>query len=520
MTVNADNQAAVTAFLANPETHGSTEPVEVIETHISKVFLAGDRAFKLKRAVDLPYAHFGTPQLRLETCEKEVALNAPNAPGMYLGVRTITINDMGELSFGGKGSLVDSVVEMVRFDQDALFDPMAVAGKLTAPLLSDLARSIAHIHKAAPVVRASGGADNIAGVLDINRAGFATSHVFSDAEVDAFDAAFRHRLERHAETLDARERSRWVRRCHGDLHLRNICMFKGEPTLFDCIDFNDQIATVDVLYDLAFLLMDLWHRGFRDFANLVANRYFDASGSNWGYEVLPFFMAVRAAVRAHVTATFAEHATEDQERQQRIAREYFEMGCEILNARPAGVLAICGLSGSGKTTVAAALAPEFGAPPGARIVSSDRTRKATLGFPAENALPEEAYRTEVSDEVYRQVAATTASLATSGASAIAEAVFDRAERRKALEIAVAEQSFTGIWLSANPNTLKRRVEDRPKGISAAGLPVLDKQLKYDIGPQDWNEISSEAPLADIVSSILGCTRDSLEGDMSVRINHE
>ena len=508
MTRHPADQAAVTAFLATPASYGSTGSVEVIETHISKVFLVDDRAYKLKRAVELPYAHFGTPELRHDTCEKELALNAPNAPGLYLRVRKITRSASGELAFDGEGALADSVVEMVRFDQEALFDRMAVAGKLTAPLLNDLAGTIAEAHNLAPVIHAGSGSDNMAGVLDINKAGFGTSNIFTEAEVNAFDAAFRRRLERHAETLDDRERSGLVRRCHGDLHLRNICMFEGRPTLFDCIDFSDQIATVDVLYDLAFLLMDLWHRGFHDFANLVANRYFDASGTHQGYELLPFFMAVRAAVRAHVTATFAEQAGEGMAEQARIAREYYDVGREILEARPAGILALGGLSGSGKTTVAEALAPKFGAPPGARIVESDRTRKAIFNLPAEDALPEAAYRSEVSDEVYRLLTEAAGSLAKSGSSAIVGAVFDRPGRRDALEAAVAGFPFTGVWLSAEPDTLRRRVKTRPKGASDADLPILEQQLRHSVGPQRWEEESAESPPNEVAASILDLLRDS------------
>jgi aminoglycoside phosphotransferase family enzyme/predicted kinase len=506
MTRHPANQAAVTDFLSTPASHAGTGPVEVIDTHISKLFLVGDRAFKLKRAVDLPYAHFATPELRHETCEKEVALNTPNAPGLYLGVRKITQTASGELAFDGDGRLVDSVVEMVRFKQGALFDQMATAGELTAPLLNDLAGTIAQAHDLAPVVHTGSGSDNMAGVLDINRAGFGTSNVFTEAEVNAFDAAFRRRLERHAETLDDRERSGLVRRCHGDLHLRNICMFEGRPTLFDCIDFSDQIATVDVLYDLAFLLMDLWHRGFHDFANLVANRYFDATGTQQGYELLPFFMAVRAAVRAHVTATFAEQAAEGMAEQAGIARQYFELGRTILEAKPAGILALGGLSGSGKTTVAEALAPKFGAPPGARIVESDRTRKALFNLPAENALPEAAYRSEVSDEVYRHLGAAAGSLVNSGASAIVGAVFDRPERRDALEAAVSGLPFTGVWLSAAPVTLRRRVEMRPKGASDADLPILERQLEQSVGQPGWEVVSAEARPDEIVASILDLLR--------------
>ncbi len=248
--MNPADQTDAIAFLTRPATYGIASPVETMETHISRIFLAGDRAFKMKRAVRLPYADFSTPDLRLAACRKEVELNSRTAPRLYLGVRLITRGSDGRPAFDGSGELLDAVVEMMRFDQSALLDRMAEAGALTPDLMTRTARMIARFHRDAPVVHAGGGAQNLAGVLDINRAGFAASHVFAPSEVTALDAAFRTALSRHAAVLDRRESAGKVRRCHGDLHLRNICLLEGEPCLFDCIEFNDQIATVDVLYDL------------------------------------------------------------------------------------------------------------------------------------------------------------------------------------------------------------------------------------------------------------------------------
>ena len=255
-----EDQEAAIAFLLDPTAYGETGSVEAIETHISRIYLVGERAYKMKRAVKLPYVDFSTAALRLAACEKEVELNSKTAPGLYLGVRRITRAPDGSLVFGGTGGLVDAVIEMVRFDQSKLLDRMAVAGDLTPTLMTAVARMIVRYHRAAPLLHSGGGAANLAGVLDINEAGFATSHVFAKAEIDTFSKVFRTALTRHSELLDRREAAGKVRRCHGDLHLRNICLLDGEPRLFDCIEFNDQIATVDVLYDLAFLLMDLWHR--------------------------------------------------------------------------------------------------------------------------------------------------------------------------------------------------------------------------------------------------------------------
>lgn len=503
----AEDQKAAIALLADPATHGSARPVDTIETHISRIFLAGDRAFKMKRAVKLPYADFSTPDLRLATCWKEVELNSVTAPGLYLGVRRITREPDGSLALDGKGELVDAVVEMRRFDQSALLDRMALAGKLTPELLTDTARMIVRFHRSAPVIHATGGAANLAGVLDINKAGFATSHVFDGREIAALDASFRRALARHAALLDQREAAGKVRRCHGDLHLRNICMVEGEPCLFDCIEFNDGIATIDVLYDLAFLLMDLWHRGFSEFANLVMNRYLDESDDEDGFGLLSFLMAVRAAVRAHTTATQAEETEGRTDSLFAEARSYFELAGNLLEDRPARLIAIGGLSGSGKSTIAQALAAHVGAPPGARIVESDRVRKALHGVPPETRLPDKAYRPEVSEKVYREMAWRAGLILSQGGSVVADAVFDRAADRERIgaEASERELPFLGIWLQADPAVLWQRVRERRSGPSDATVDILSRQLQRHADGISWHKVDSARETDAVVSDILRMT---------------
>lgn len=502
--MDSDGQAGAIAFLSDAATHGIGRPVEILETHISRIFLAGDRAYKMKRAVKLPYADFSTAELRLATCQREVDLNSRTAPELYLGARRITGKADGELEFDGEGALVDAVVEMKRFDQSALFDRMAQAGELTPALMTETARMIRRFHHGAPVVHSGGGAANIESVLDLNRAGFATSHVFARAEIDTLDASFRAALARHAALLDRRETAGKVRRCHGDLHLRNICLVGGAPRLFDCIEFSEAIATIDILYDLAFLLMDLWHRGFPELANLVANRYLDEADDEDGFALLPFFMAIRAGVRAHVTATQAQQSGEKSGRLASEAKAYFELASTLLAERPVHLVAIGGLSGSGKTTVAERLAAHVGAPPGARIVESDRIRKAMHGVPAETRLPDEAYRPEMSERVYREMARRAGLILSGGGSVAANAVLDRPEDRKRIGRVAEDRStpFLGIWLEASPDILRQRVERRKGGPSDATVDILSRQLQRAAGAIAWRKLDAGQEAAKTVDAIL------------------
>ncbi|TPL12906.1 bifunctional aminoglycoside phosphotransferase/ATP-binding protein [Mesorhizobium sp. B2-4-11] len=495
-----DEQQAAASFLLDPATHGAVGAVEAIETHISRIFLVGQRAYKMKRGVKLPYVDFSAPALRLAACEKEVELNSKTAPGLYLSVRRITREADGKLAFNGTGQMVDAAIEMVRFDQSKLLDRMATAGELTPALMTAVARMIVSYHRAAPTIHNGGGSSNLAGVLDINEAGFATSHVFAKAEVTSFAEAFRNALARHSGLLDRREAAGKIRRCHGDLHLRNICLLDSEPRLFDCIEFNDQIASIDVLYDLAFLLMDLWHRGFPQLANLVMNRYLDEADDEDGFVLLPFFMAVRAAVRAHVIATQVEERSADSDRLVAEARSYFDLARTFLQERPARLVAVGGLSGSGKTTVAEALAAHFGAAPGARIVESDRVRKAMHGVPPETRLPDKAYRPEVSDRVYREMAWRAGLILSQGGSVVADAVFDRPADRERIEKAARSRAirFSGFWLEADPLVLWQRVSERKGGPSDATIEILSRQLERNATQSGWRKIDADRMLADIV----------------------
>jgi aminoglycoside phosphotransferase family enzyme/predicted kinase len=499
-----EDQTSIIAFLKR-ELGEPAWPPEIIETHISLVFLTQDRAFKLKRAVKLAYVDFSTPALRLDACLKEVALNARTAPDLYLGVRRITRKADGQLAFDGRGETFDAVVEMARFDQDRIFDEMALAGKLTPALMTELAYAIAQFHQSAPPIYPGSGAAIIAGVLDINENAFAACHLFPRAEVERLNRAFREVLARHTPLLDRRGLAGKIRRCHGDLHLRNIYLAGEKPQLFDCVEFNEAIATIDVAYDLAFLLIDLWHRGLHALANLVMNRYFDASGEDDAFVLLPFLMALRAAIRAHVTATQIEESESACPEMAIAGNDYFALAQALLHGHPSPHLfAIGGLSGSGKSTLAEALAPAIAPPPGARILESDRIRKAMHGVRPEARLGSDAYRPELSTKVYQMLSARAALILAAGGAVVVDAVFDNPAHRALIEESAraAGVPFTGVWLEAAPSVLRQRVERRNGGVSDATVDVLEAQLRRGAGDNGWIRVDAGRPAGEIAHALV------------------
>ncbi|CAG4914005.1 unnamed protein product, partial [Acidocella sp. C78] len=288
-----DQQAAI-AFLSRPASYGlAGGRVERIASHCSIVFLAADRAYKLKRAIRYAALDYTTLAARRAACEAELTLNRRTAPALYLAVRRITRDEAGRLAFDGPGETLDCVVMMRRFAQADLLDAMAPAGALTPALMRALGAGIARFHLAAARRPDHGGSAAVARVIADNArelarftrpadgpapGGPAPGGPLLDGEaVAALGRRAEASLASLAPLLDRRRASGWVRRCHGDLRLANICLFRGRPTLFDCIEFSDEIGCIDTLHDLAFLLMDLELRGRRDLANALFNADQDAA---------------------------------------------------------------------------------------------------------------------------------------------------------------------------------------------------------------------------------------------------
>jgi len=297
-------QQEVIAFLARAESYGAPgERVECIETHGSLVFLQGQRAYKLKRAIAYAALDFLSLDSRERACRAELRLNRRTAPGLYLAVRSITRAADGRLRFDGDGPALDWVVVMRRFAQDALFERMAVAGRLTAELMDRLGAEIACFHAAAEITPAFGGAAGIReAIADNHRELSRYPQLLDVATLQALHQASLTALDGLAELLERRRREGRVRRCHGDMRLANICLFDDRPTLFDGIEFSDRIACSDVLYDLAFVLMDLQHHGLAELAARLLRSYLAHGAEAEDCRPLPLFLSLRAATRSYSLA--------------------------------------------------------------------------------------------------------------------------------------------------------------------------------------------------------------------------
>jgi aminoglycoside phosphotransferase family enzyme/predicted kinase len=498
------------AFLADPVTHGGAE-TQRIDTHTAAVVIAGDRAWKLRRPVDYGWLDYATRERRRVCAEREIALNSAAAPELYLGLGGI-VPDGGGWRLVEPGDLPENaepVVVMHRFRQRDLFDRMAAAGRLTPVLMRATGRAVADMHKAAPARAGMGRLPAFAG-RETNEL-VQLADLLGAGAVAAFSTAVQARAEAVA-GLAAR---RGARRCHGDLHLRNIVLWRGQPAPFDCIDFNDAFTDIDPLYDLAFLLMDLDHRGHGELAVETFNAWAERVAAEPGAEVgtaygglalLPFFKACRAGIRAKVGALgLLGRDLSTGEAELAEARAYLALAIRYLTeAPPARLIAVGGLSGSGKSTLAWALAARLGAV----VLRSDAIRKGLWGIEQTEKLPGEAYGRQITARVYSAMLERAGMALAGGATVVLDAAHLKpAERDRAGRLAAeAGAPFHGFWLDAPVARLKARVTAREADASDADARVVEMQTGYDLGSIQWQRLpaaGNQAAVVDMAMAALG-----------------
>lgn len=502
--MDAIDQRAVLAWLETPAAYGGepggggAKAITRLDTHISAIFLVGERAFKLKKAVKLPYLDFSTLAARKAACDSEVAINRRTAPDLYLGVLPIARAPDGGLALGAKGAVLDWLVVMRRFDPEDALDRLAERGGLTPAIIVQLADGLVEFYASAATSAATsaagGGAKGIASVIASNHAAFAQlpPGIFPPERIGQLKVESDARLQKLAALLDRRRDQGYVRHCHGDLHLRNIVMLAGTPTPFDAIEFSREMATIDVLYDFAFLVMDLIERSMADLAAAALQRFLDLTGDYGGLPALALFLSVRAAVRAHVEAqsALAQKSAADAARGTAQARRYLDLSLKFLGPPPPRLLAIGGLSGAGKSTLARDLRLKIAPPPGAIWLRSDVLRKQLFARRPEARLPAEAYSASATKKVYSRLADLARELIGGGNSVIADAVFADPAERDAIAAAAGAHDFAGLWLEAEVGVLEQRVAARAHDASDADLAVLRRQLGYDPGAIGWRRIDA------------------------------
>jgi uncharacterized protein len=491
MTDDSATQDRIFAALTDSAGHAG---VTRIDTHAASVFLDGIRALKIKRAVRFPFLDYSTLEKRKAACEEEIRINRPLAPQIYHRVVAITEEADGSVKVDGSGRPVEYAVDMSRFDESRTLDHLAKAGPLDANFASAVADAIVASH--AQAVRADGKAwvSSVPGLIDGNSNGLRTGNHFEAEEITQLGNASLAMLLRLRPLLEERGRQGFVRRCHGDLHLANIVSIDDQPVLFDAIEFDAQMATIDVLYDLAFTLMDLLHHDQRRAANIVLNRYLATTAAENldALSAMPLFMSIRAAVRAQVALARLKPPHSDDPGILDDARRYFGLARALIHPPAPRLIAVGGLSGTGKTILARALAPDVPPQPGAVVLRSDVVRKRLFGIEDTDRLPASAYTPEVTARVYDMLAQNARRVLAQGHSAIIDGVFARESERDAVTALARERNvpLSGLFLVADLATRQARIGGRRGDASDATQEVAAMQEHYMIGHIGWATIDA------------------------------
>src|SRR5882672_8965737 len=484
-------QEDVFAFLTDPATHPH---VHRIDTHAASVFLEGDRALKIKRAVRFPFLDYSTLDKRKAACDEEIRINRPFAPQIYRRVIPITQADDGSLSIDGDGTPVEFAIEMTRFDERQTIDHLAETGPPDPDLVEDIADAIAASHTIAPRAPAEPWIASIPAFIEGNTMAFRTAACFPENDIEDLRQASQSAWSGIRGLLEQRGWQGYVRRCHGDLHLANIVLIGGKPVLFDAIEFDPTIASVDVLYDLAFPMMDFIRYGRQAAANTLLNRYLGTTSSDNldALAALPLFMSLRAAIRANVLLARLDRAGPDKATVMQSARAYFELARRLIHPPAATLVAIGGLSGTGKSVAARAVAPFVAPEPGAVVLRSDVLRKQYFQVNETDRLPGNAYQPEMTAQIYQILVQRAVRTLSQGHSVVVDAVFAHEIERAAISAAARDLNirFVGLFLVTDLATRLDRIGSRKGDASDATAEIAGLQEKYDTGAVDWTIIDA------------------------------
>ena len=462
--------------------------VELLQTHISCVLLAGDYAYKIKKPLDLGFLDFSALEARRHFCEEELRLNRRTAPGLYLEVIAIGGSAAAPV-LGGGGAAIEYALRMRRFEQDDLLDRMARRGALAPRHIDALAAGLAAFH--ARIGRAAPGDafGSPAHILAPAAQNFEQLLPLARAETDlALLARLRDWTLREHAALEpvfaARQREGWVRECHGDLHLGNIALIEGVPTPFDCIEFNPDFRWIDVMNEVAFLVMDLFDHRAPRLAFRFLNAYLEHTGDYAGLRVLRFYCVYRALVRAKVSclrAHQADLAGREKSALQHEHRRHLRLAERLAVSARAALLIMHGLSGSGKSALSQVLLEELGA---VRL-RSDVERKRLFGLAPQvrsgSGLDAGLYRPGAGERTYAHLAELARTALAAGYPVVVDAAFlKRGQRGRFAALARdAGVHFVIAACSAAPATLRARVAAREReahDASEAGLAVLAHQI--------------------------------------------
>jgi uncharacterized protein len=461
--------------------HPVKEPIKLIQTHVSYVFLTGDYVYKVKKPMNFGFLDYSSLEKRQHFCNEELRLNQRGAAELYLEVLPIALVG-DEYHLGGSGEAAEYALKMKQFPEEGLLSTLFADGKLTEARIEELGKVVAEYHATKtetndyilsfgeiPKVRESidqnyEQTDKYIGIVQ-------TKEQFEDTKKYT-DNFFAGRQELFKSRID----KNFIRECHGDLHLGNICLWEDKITLFDCIEFNEPFRFVDVMYDVAFTVMDLEARGRKDLANIFLNTYLEQTGDWEGLQVLPLYLSRQAYVRAKVNSFIFDDPGVPEDAKENIAKSavgYYKQAWEYTKSQQGRLILMSGLSGSGKSTTARYLARKLGA----IQIRSDAVRKHLGGVGLLEKGGEELYSQEMTNKTYSRLLELGIILAKQGYTVILDGKYDRVSLRSVvIEKAQASQIPLQIVSCEAPvEILRKRLIERTGDIADATADLLTSQ---------------------------------------------
>ncbi|GAB4232813.1 MAG: bifunctional aminoglycoside phosphotransferase/ATP-binding protein [Stanieria sp.] len=480
--MNQINIAALIEQMQQPQfyPHAVRQPIELVQTHVSYVLLTGDYAYKLKKAVNFGFLDYSTLAKRKHFLQEEISMNRVVAPELYLEV--VPITQAGDkFSLGEEGEAVEYALKMRQFPQENLFINLFEAGKLSIEQMEELGKIVAQFHAQA----ATNDYISSFGIVAKVREAFDENYQQTEqyvgrvqtqqqlVETQAFTDSF---FAEREDLFEARIANHKIKECHGDLHLKNICLWQDKIQLFDRIEFNEPFRFVDVMYDVAFAVMDLDARGRKDFGNAFLNTYLEQTGDWEGVQLLPLYLSRQAYVRAKVTSFLLDDpAISEKVKQEasQTAADYYQQAWEYTQPTQGKLILMSGLSGSGKSTVAKAIARKTGA----IQIRSDAVRKHLAGIALDAKGSDEIYSSEMSQRTYDRLLELGILLAKAGFTIILDAKYDLISLRETV-IAAAKANQIPVQIihcTAPLEVLRDRLSSRSGDISDATADLLASQ---------------------------------------------
>jgi uncharacterized protein len=480
--------------------------VELLQTHVSYVFLTGDYVYKVKKPVNYGFLDFSTLEKRQHFCHEELRLNKRGAADLYLEV--VSIGQSGETFTLSSGEPVEYAVKMKQFPQNALLSEMFDRGEVTTATMEDLAKVVATFHANSDSndhIRSYGTVEKIRQAFDENyeqSAGFVAMLADGGPQTQKqFDETKAYSDRIFAEKADLfvdRVKADKIRECHGDAHLRNIAMWNGAITLFDCIEFNEPFRFVDTMYDLGFICMDLDARKRPDLANALLNAYLEQTGDWEGLQVLPLYLSRQAYVRAKVTSfLLGDPSVPDAVKQDaaNTAAAYYKLSWEYTAPKTGKLIVMAGLSGSGKSTTAKQLAQMHNA----IHLRSDAVRKHLGGIAIEERGDAELYSPEMTQKTYDRLLSLGKTLVETGYTVILDAKYDRV----ALRAGAIAAGATILHCDAPAEVLAQRVAARTGDIADATPEVLAQQTLEAFTESERSVVKTIDTTQDIEAQLKG-----------------